>query len=91
MKQHPASTFDATANNHDLNAIERERLLRCEEVMRRTGLSRQGIYMRARRGVFPQKIKLGKRAVAWREADVDRWISELLSAQTSKGKERSDV
>ena len=32
------------------------------------------IYRLIRAGEFPQAVKLGKRAVAWRESDISEWI-----------------
>ncbi len=50
-------------------------LLRLPAVIGRTGLPRSSIYERMARGDFPRPITLGKRTVAWLEADVDAWIS----------------
>ncbi|WP_077529390.1 helix-turn-helix transcriptional regulator [Vreelandella utahensis] len=54
----------------------RERLLRRPEVEQRTGKSRSGIYLDMRRGCFPLPVRIGMRAVAWRESDVQAWIDE---------------
>ena len=40
-----------------------------------TGLSRSTIYAWMARGEFPQPIKLGAKAVAWRESDITAWLS----------------
>lgn len=50
------------------------RLLRRREVQSRIGVSRTTLYDWTRRGLFPPPIKLGPRAVAWRESDVQAWI-----------------
>lgn len=39
-----------------------------------TGLSRSTIYAMMTEGAFPKSIKLGKRAVGWREADIAEWL-----------------
>jgi prophage regulatory protein len=52
----------------------REQVLRMEEVMMRTGLSRSMIYKLQAANEFPTSIKLGERAVGWIEADVDEWL-----------------
>lgn len=49
-------------------------LLRRGEVERRTGLSRSTIYEVISTGAFPAPVRIGKRAVAWRESDVTQWI-----------------
>lgn len=50
-------------------------LMRRREVERVTGLSRAGIYKAMRGGGFPRNVKIGVNAVAWRVADVQRWLA----------------
>lgn len=57
----------------------REKLLRLPDVMRQTGLRRAAIYARIREGIFPPPVKIGKRAVAWPESEVQKWIAELIA------------
>lgn len=52
----------------------REQILRIEEVMNRTGLSRSMIYKLQATHEFPLSIQLGERAVGWRQSDIDEWI-----------------
>ncbi len=59
------------------------KIIRLSEVKLRTGLSRSTIYLRMSKGLFPQSISLGGRAVGWVERDVDFWVSECIA--TSKG------
>ncbi|MBW5284567.1 helix-turn-helix transcriptional regulator [Burkholderia gladioli] len=54
-----------------------ERLLRFAEVRVRIGLSKSEIYRRIGAGTFPAGVKLGVRAVAWRESAVEDWIRAL--------------
>ncbi|RQT10402.1 AlpA family transcriptional regulator [Burkholderia contaminans] len=54
-----------------------ERLIRMGEVQFRTQLSKTEIYRRINAGQFPAAVKLGLRAVAWREADICEWIRSL--------------
>jgi len=49
-------------------------LLRRPEVERRVALSRSGIYARMAKGSFPLPVRIGDRAVAWRESDIATWI-----------------
>jgi prophage regulatory protein len=51
-----------------------DRLVRRSEVERLTGLSRSTIYQWIKDGEFPRPVKLGARAVGWRENDVLAWI-----------------
>lgn len=51
------------------------RLLRRREVLDRIGVSTSTLYQWMGEGDFPRPVHLGSRLVAWREADVDRWIA----------------
>ena len=51
-------------------------LLRLPEVTKRTGLSRSTIYAYIERKEFPKPVKIGLRAVAWLETDINTWILE---------------
>jgi prophage regulatory protein len=50
------------------------RLIRLPEVIARTGLSRSTVLRYESEGLFPAKIKIGKRAVAWDAAAVEAHI-----------------
>ena len=52
-----------------------ETILRRPAVEARTGLSRSTIYAAMARGEFPQPVRLGPRAVGWRESDVAKWLA----------------
>ena len=56
------------------NATTPSRLVRCPEVLDRTGYRKSWLYSLIRRGEFPEPVRLGARAVAWREADLQTWI-----------------
>ena len=49
-------------------------IYRRPEVEARTGLSRSTIYLMIKAGTFPKPVKLGARAVGWREADILDWL-----------------
>ncbi len=53
--------------------IDHHRLLRLPEVLRMTGLSRSTLYRLIGEGRFPAPVRIGPRAVAWRERDVLEW------------------
>ena len=53
-----------------------DRLLRCSEVQSLTGLSHAAIYAMMGRGEFPKPIRIGKRAVRWRAAELNEFLSE---------------
>lgn len=51
-----------------------QRLLRLNEVLAVTGLSRSRLYELQARGAFPRAVRIADRAVAWKEADIAAWI-----------------
>jgi len=53
------------------------RLIRSKEVQAITGLPKSSLHNMARAGAFPAPLKLGARAVAWRESDVQAWVENL--------------
>lgn len=49
-------------------------LLKLPEVVRRCGVAKSSIYSKIQVGEFPQPVRLGQRAVAWRLTDIQTWI-----------------
>jgi len=68
-----------TANQ---TASTANRILRIRQVLEVTGLRRTSLYKKLNANEFPKPVKLGVRAVGWREADVHAWMDNLA---TSKG------
>lgn len=54
------------------------KLIRIKEVMNRTGLARSTVYKYINENNFPKPIKLGSRAVAWVESEIEGWISDVI-------------
>lgn len=52
------------------------KVLRCAEVLHRTGLSKATIYRLMDRGLFPLRRPLCSGAVGWSEEEVEAWIDE---------------
>ena len=50
------------------------RLMRLQDVIKATGLSRPTIYKRMASGGFPRPVPLGERAVAWVSDEIEAWI-----------------
>ena len=50
------------------------RMLRLPAVLQRTGLSRSALYALMAAGHFPRPLRIGARAVAWLEHEVEAWI-----------------
>ena len=53
-----------------------DRYLRLPAVQDRIPFSRSQIHRKVEDGTFPAPEKLGKRAIAWKESVIDKWISE---------------
>jgi prophage regulatory protein len=56
-------------------------VLRLPAVCRMTGLGRSTIYRMEAVGQFPQRIKLGLRAVGWMESEVQVWLAMRAKAR----------
>ena len=50
------------------------RLIRLSEVMNKTGFGKAWIYRLISQNRFPQPVKLGIRAIAFIESEIDEWI-----------------
>jgi len=77
-------TNGAMASGYDV-PHRPKKVLRISELILRTGLSRSSIYSKLDPGsatfdpTFPKQIKLGSRAVAWLEDEVEAWLDQLAS------------
>jgi len=60
-----------------------KRILRIQEVEARVGFKRSYIYRLIRQNKFPQRIRLGIRAVGWDSEKIDAWIEEHLNTSIS--------
>ena len=65
----PAPPDNVVTNADPPSAI----FLRMPTVMRLSGLGRSTIYRLIGEQSFPNPVLLGRRAVAWRRTDLDRW------------------
>jgi prophage regulatory protein len=53
-------------------------ILRLPQVCQRTGLCRSMIYQLEAERRFPNRIKLGLRAVGWVEGEVQEWLANRI-------------
>ena len=60
-----------------MNTINQS-LIRLPEVLKRTGFGKAWIYRLINEGLFPQPIKIGSRAIAFVESEVDEWIASAI-------------
>jgi prophage regulatory protein len=51
-----------------------DRLIRQPEVSAITGKDRITIWRDEREGRFPNRVKIGKRAIAWHESEILAWV-----------------
>ena len=58
-----------------------DRLMRLEEVVEVTALSRSTIYRMVKTGQFPQSKQIGLRAVRWKLSDINAWIDSRTSTR----------
>lgn len=54
------------------------KFLRMPMVVRMTGLGRSTIYRLIAQNKFPGPVRVGDRAVAWRQVDLDQWSEGRL-------------
>lgn len=64
-----------------------QHLLRLDDVKKTTGLGRSAIYQKILDDEFPAPVRLGLRAVAWREDDIAAWCEARPSARQPKAGE----
>ncbi len=50
-------------------------LLTRRQVEARCGLSTSSIYRLMREGLFPEPIRIGRRAVRWPTSEIDEWLA----------------
>jgi prophage regulatory protein len=60
--------------------VTEDTMMRIPAVLAATGMKRTTLYLAIRRGDFPAPRKISRRAVAWRRADVEKWMSARPSA-----------
>lgn len=54
-------------------------LIRITEVQRRIGYSKAWIYRLLKDSRFPKPVKIGTRAIAFVESEVDEWIEQRIA------------
>lgn len=54
-------------------------LIRFPEVQLRTGYSKAWIYRLLKESRFPQSVKIGSRAIASVESEIDEWINQRIA------------
>ena len=80
-------------NNHTYSEKFQIRIIRLNEVKKRTGYGRTSIYREMEEGTFPKSLKLGgplkdkntfdSSAVGWLEHEVDQWVQSIIEERDS--------
>lgn len=55
------------------------KLIRMPVVEEMTGYTSSTIYLAIREGTFPKPVKIGQRASAWVESEVNAWINARIN------------
>ena len=55
-----------------------ESLIRLKKVEAKTGIKKSMVYDLMSKNEFPKPIKIGDRAVAWIESEIDQWIKNKI-------------
>ena len=63
----------AQAHDGPANACATLMFVRLPAVLRMTGLGRSTVYRMIAQDKFPRPVRIGERAVAWRQSDLERW------------------
>ena len=72
-------------NPTPMNALASpSRLIRLPEVIARCGVGRTTIYEMISRVEFPAPVKIGPRASAWPQHEIERWIEDRISEREGK-------
>lgn len=56
------------------------KFLRLTEVKVRVGLAESTLYAKVARGEFPAPVKIGPRASAWLEDEIEKWMADRVAA-----------
>ncbi|MEI7114028.1 MULTISPECIES: helix-turn-helix transcriptional regulator [Serratia] len=59
-------------------------LIRLPAVQRRTGYSKAWIYRLMSQGKFPTSVKIGTRAIAFVESEIDEWVNQCIADSRKK-------
>lgn len=66
-----------TAIHERKTEMANEKILKLPAVIETVGLGRSTIYRMMAEGKFPQSVKLGARAVGWKQSDIDEYLNSL--------------
>jgi prophage regulatory protein len=59
------------------------KLMRIADVSKKTTLAKSTIWLKMSQGSFPKPTKLSAAINVWKESDIDLWIEERFTSNTS--------
>lgn len=65
--------------------------IRLPEVMRRTGYSKAWLYRLINQNRFPKPVKIGERAIAFVEGEIDDWITQRIEARNAVNNSKTQL
>ncbi|RZS47501.1 helix-turn-helix transcriptional regulator [Sphaerotilus mobilis] len=72
---------EATAPQHQ---VQRESLLRLDQVEAITGLKKSSIYNLMKAGKFVQPVRITSRCTAWPASQVEAWVQSRIAEAAGK-------
>lgn len=69
---------------NDMQYEPKDPLLRIAEVRKLTRRSTSRIYADMSAGIFPRPIRIGARAVAWRQSEVSTWLDQRVAERDQR-------
>ncbi|SET71059.1 helix-turn-helix transcriptional regulator [Thalassotalea agarivorans] len=63
-----------TPKTQTAHAQSEDRIMRIQEIIEITGVSRSTIWRMERRGEFPSRVPLGASSIGWLKSDIDTWL-----------------
>jgi prophage regulatory protein len=79
-------------NSEDLSMPDISPTLeRRRQVEQRTGLKRTRLDDLEKQGLFPKRVVLSARAIAWVKSEVDDWIRARIAARDKQSQPHSDA
>jgi predicted DNA-binding transcriptional regulator AlpA len=60
-----------------------KKLLKIKEVLQMVPVSKTTWYKGVKSGRYPQSVKIGEKATAWRREDIEKYIDELQKTKNN--------
>jgi prophage regulatory protein len=60
-----------------------QKMLRLKQVLEATGLGPTALKESVKRGGFPRPVRVGRRAIAWPQNEIEAWQKRCIAARDS--------